>query len=442
MNKIYTLTNYLIILSLLVTLSMVSTKSFAFTINEAIEDAIIHNPEFRQEVKSFRAIRSEVGMAKAGYLPTIDINLGIGYEEVDRVGLANELIRREASISLTQNIFDGFATRNEVYRQESRLNSASFRAHAAANEVALQMATAYVNLFREKEVLDLAEDNLNTHVQILDQISLRFNAGIGNQVELDQARARLSLAKSNLSLAKNNYADADAKFQRVLGREISGELIAPKFTFNLPPTLVEATQAALFNHPTLLSANADVEESKAQHRASHSNNYPSLDLELEKRLDNNLSGVEGRNENLQAMLRLRFNLYNGGRDSHNIERTFSEKHRASEIRNNSRRQTIENLRFAWNANKYIVEKITHQNKHINLTYETLTGYRKQFNLGRRSLLDLLNTENEHVSANRSLINSEADKLIAQYRILSATGNLINKLGISYSFIDVKSNGER
>jgi adhesin transport system outer membrane protein len=436
MKKIIQLPNYYSFF-FLITLLSTSHQSLAITINEAIEDAIIHNPEFRQEVKTFRTRQAEVETAEGRYYPTIDLNAGIGYEEVNRPGINNEgdgLTRRETSIKLTQNLFEGFGTENEVYRQKYRLDSASFTAHAAANTVALKMATAYVNLIREKEILLLAEDNLDTHNSILQQIHKRYKAGISNQVEVDQAKARLALAQSSLGSTQNSYFDAFAKFQRVLGRKPDNALVKPKFTFNLPKTLEQATRTALINHPTLRSANADVADARAQYDSSNQNYYPTIDLEIEKTFDDNLSGVEGRNEYLQAMIRLKYNLYNGGRDSDNKERTVAEYHRSSEIRNNSRRQVIENLRFAWNARDFISEQIEFQNQHIKLTYETLTGYRKQFSLGRRSLLDLLNTESEHISATRTLINSKADLLIAKYRILSSTGNLIDELGIRYTFI--------
>jgi len=421
----------------LVLFLLVSSNSFAFTINDAIEDAIIHNPEFRKEVKSFRSAQAEVSAAKAGYYPSIDLNAGIGYEEINRPSLNNEgdgLTRQEGSIKLTQNLFEGFATQDEVYRKKYELDSISFSAHAAANEVALNMAIAYVNLMREKEIKELAEDNLSTHLSILQQINKRYKAGISNQVEVDQASARLALANSSLGSAENSYYDAFAKFQRVLGRKPDNALLKPSFTFNLPATLKQATQSALINHPTLKSANADVAGARAQHDASKSNYYPTLSFEVEKTFDNDLSGAQGRDEYLQAMLRLRYNLYNGGRDADNVDRTVAEYHKASEIRNNSRRQVIENLRFAWNAREYIGKQIEFQNQHIKLTHQTLVGYRKQFNLGRRSLLDLLNTENEHITATKTIINSYADLLNAKYRILSATGNFIDELGINYSFI--------
>ena len=426
--------------SLFIILIGLQTPSYALTLKEAIEDAIIHNPKFREQVKSYRSVQAEVRGAKGGYYPSVDLAGGLGYEEVNRTGLNNEgdgLTRREASIKVTQNIFEGFGTQDEVDRQKYRLDSSAFSAESAANDIALEMATAYIDLLREQEILKLAQDNLDTHIKILDQIVKRNNAGIGNQVEVDQARARLALAQSNYGSAQNNYFDAKAKFQKVLGREPDNLLIKPKFQTTLPESLEEATNIALREHPTLKSANADIAAARAQYQSSSQTYYPTVDLELEKTFDENLSGIKGPNEYLQAMVRVKYNLYNGGRDSSERKRTASEYGRATEIRNNTRRQVIENLKFAWNANEYIGSQLQYINQHIKMTHETLTGYRKQFNLGRRSLLDLLNTENEYVSALRNLINGEADQLNAKYRILAGTGQLLPSMHIQYSFIQAE-----
>lgn len=420
---------------------LIALPSYGMTLKEAIEDSIIHNPEFRQEVKAYRAIQAEVEGTESGYYPSIDLNAGLGYEEVSRPGLDNTggdgLARREASIKLTQNLFSGFETENEVSRQQFRLDAQAYAAISKANDIALDMAQAYVNLLKEEELLKLAQDNLDTHLKILDQIQKRSEAGIGNQVEVDQANARLALAHSNFSSAQNNYFDAQAKFRRVLGRNSDNDLIRPKFHGKLPEDLEEATNIALLDHPNMKSANADIAEARMQYESSSSTYYPQIDLEIEKTFDNNLSGVEGKNEYLQAMIRLKYNLYSGGKDASERKKTASNYHQATEIRNNTRRQVIENLKYAWNANKYIGEQLEFVNQHIKLTHETLLGYRKQFSLGRRSLLDLLNTENEYVSALRTLINNEGDQLIAKYRILAGMGKLLDELNIEYSFISAE-----
>jgi len=417
-----------------------STSSYAMELTPTIEDAIIHNPEFREQLKVHQGAQAELDGAEGSWLPTVDIAAGVGLEETEKesTGTSTSLTRKETSIRVTENLFEGFKTENEIDRQQAKMDAAAYSAEAKANQIALDMTEAYINLLKEQELLRLESDNKKTHERILDQITQRSDAGIGNQVEVDQAKARLALASSNEMAARNNYNDALSRFQRVLGRMPDNDLIKPTTEFQLPASLTEATDIALLNHPTLRSANADIAEAQAQHRSAKSPYYPRFDIEIEKRWDEDINGIEGTNENLQAMLRMNYNLYNGGKDSANRDRTAAAVQQSAEIRNNARRQTIENLRYAWDAKKYVGEQLVYVKEHIKLTYETLEGYRKQFSLGRRSLLDLLNTEDEYNSALRTLVTSESEYMIAQYRILNGMGTLLDTLQVNVKYAAVES----
>ncbi|MBD3612730.1 MAG: TolC family protein, partial [Hydrogenovibrio crunogenus] len=119
-----------------------SFNAYAINLKEAVEDAVLHNPEFRQEVKAYQAIEAEVKGAKGGYYPSLDLNAGMGYEEVDRPGIdniGNGLTRRETSVKLTQNLFEGFGTQDEIKRLQYRLDAQAYKTLSKANDVALQM---------------------------------------------------------------------------------------------------------------------------------------------------------------------------------------------------------------------------------------------------------------------------------------------------------------
>ncbi|GKT12802.1 MAG: outer membrane protein, adhesin transport system [Thiomicrorhabdus sp.] len=415
------------------------TTTQAMNLSSTVEDAIMHNPEFREQIKLYQGIESDLKGAEGSWYPKIDLTTGMGIENIDRAGTSKtSLTRTEASARLTQNLFEGYGTVNEISRQEARLDSSAHSAQAKANQIALDMVTAYLNLLKEQELKQLAIESKSTHERILDQITQRSQAGIGNQVEVDQAKGRLALSNSNLMAAYNNYNDALARFQRVLGRMPDHSLVKPNLEIIFPETMDEAINIALISHPTLRSANADIAQSRAQHKAASGSFYPRVDFELEQSFDNNTNGIEGKNNNLQAMFRMRYNLYNGGKDTANRNRTATGVQQAAEIRNNSRRQIIENLSYAWAAKTYIAEQLEYIHQHIQLTHETLIGYRKQFTLGRRSLLDLLNTEDEYISALISLVESEADYTIAEYRILNAMGKLNDALGVNIKYATVKN----
>ncbi len=418
-----------------------SAQSWAITLNEAVEDAIIHSPEFRDQVKAAQGLQADLRGAKAAYYPKIDLSTGIGYEEVknnttDTTG--DGLTRREASIRVSQNLFEGFGTKYDVTRVQAKLDAQKYKALDQANQTALDMVKAYLSLLKEEKLLRLAEDNRDTHQKILDQIIERQKAGIGNKVEVDQARARLYLAETNFASEKNNYYDAKARFHRVLGRTIDNHLVEPKFHFQLPSTLQEAIDQALLQHPTLLSANADLVETQNQVKVNRSLYYPKLDLELSKTYNQDVNGIKGTDENLQLMLRLRYNLFNGGADKSKVDSAIADYQRSAEIRNHSRRQAIEAVRYSWNAMESIQQQINYQKLHIKMTHDTLIGYRKQFSLGRRSLLDLLNTEDEYNSAMRELVKSESDLATAKYRILHDTGALLPAFKIDLGLLKVNN----
>lgn len=425
--------------SLIVAQLTLTTPSYAMELVPTLEDAIVHNPQYREQVKAHQGIAADLNGAEGSWYPTIDLSAGIGLEETNRPGQnATSLTRKEASISLTENVFEGFRTESEIERQQARMDAAAFISEATANQIALSMSEAYINLVKEQELLRLEEENQKTHERIHDQITQRSEAGIGNQVEVDQAQARLALANSNFMAARNNYEDALGLFQRILGRLPDNDLVKFESEFKFPAALDEATNIALLNHPTLRSSNADIAEALAQHKTAKSPFYPRVDIEIQKTIDENINGSRGINENFQAMLRMDYNLYNGGKDIAERKRTATAVQQAAEIRNNARRQTIENLRYAWNAKQFVGEQLVYIKQHIKLTYETLEGYRKQFSLGRRSLLDLLNTEDEYNSALRSLVTSESEHLIAEFRILNGMGTLMDELKLNVTYAKVET----
>lgn len=425
--------------SLIVAQLTLTTPSYAMELVPTLEDAIVHNPQYREQVKAHQGIAADLNGAEGSWYPTIDLSAGIGLEETNRPGQnATSLTRKEASISLTENVFEGFRTESEIERQQARMDAAAYTVEATANQIALSMSEAYINLLKEQELLRLEEENRKTHERIHDQIMQRSEAGIGNQVEVDQAKARLALAGSNYMAARNNYEDTLGLFQRILGRLPDNDLVKFESEFKFPTTLDEATNIALLNHPALRTSNADIAEALAQHKTAKSPFYPRVDIELQKTFDENINGVEGANENFQAMLRVDYNLYNGGKDIAERERTASAVQQAAEVRNNARRQTIENLRYAWNAKQFVGEQLVYIKQHIKLTYETLEGYRKQFSLGRRSLLDLLNTEDEYNSALRSLVTSESEHLVAEFRILNGMGTLMDELKLNVTYAKVET----
>ena len=410
--------------------------SDSFTLQQAVKQAITSNPDILIQVNERRSRNEEVERAKAGYLPTLDLNAGIGTERSENSSTRGAgrnsitLTRREASLSARQMLFDGFATKNEVERQQARVSSTAFTVQGVAGNTALDATEAYLNLLRNETQLKLAEENLEAHKRSFDQIKIRSDAGVGRRADLEQISGRLALANSNLIAAQSNYDDAKTGYIRIVGELPVGTLIKPTTQqYSMPTTRDDAIKQAIAKHPTLKSAVADVEATLAQHRASRNTFYPRFDLELSQSWNNDLDGQIGSNNDSQAMVRMRYNLLNGGGDLARKRQTAHLIDEAKEVRNRTYRQVIETMRLSWNAFAATRQQLIYLDDHVKATIRTRDAYQKQFNIGQRTLLDLLNAENELFQAKQSYISADFDNIFSHFRILNAEGELLQSLDI-------------
>lgn len=412
--------------------AMVGT-GHAATVQDVVKENLETNPKVARSIQAYRAVAKEVDQARAGYLPTVDATLGYGYEWTRKEVNGNEdtdLNRREARLNINQMLFDGFATPSEVKRQKARMASAASAASDTAENYALEAARAYLDVLRREQLLQLAKETLYNHVRIYDQIKRRSESGLGTMASIQQAEGRLALAEVNVLAAENNLRDAQANYQRVIGSPAPENLEPLMETeLQLPATFEEALAMANENHPIVGVAQSDIEATYAQRDAAKSRMYPRLDLEIERRWDENLDGIEGDDEDLTAMLRLRYNLFNGGADKARIRQTEYQIGEAQEIQRDSMRQIRQSLELSWNAYEILTRQITYLQQHVASSEQTRDSYKKQFDIGQRSLLDLLDTENEVFSAKNQLAEAQLDQQIAKLRILNGMGKLLDEMGI-------------
>lgn len=418
----------------------------ALSLREAVEHAIKTNPEVLVESNQHLSRLEELDQAKAGYKPSIDLNAATGYERTDNNSTRasgdshRSLTRKEASLTLSQMLFDGFATQSEVERQNARVASQRRVLEGTSEQLGLKAVDTYIKVLLHRKLMALSSENLKAHARIYDQVELRSNSGVGRTSDLAQITGRRASASANMLSDEVNLKDAETNFIRVVGLlPRSLESIEP-VEGKLPKTQDEAIRLALENHPTLRSANADVMAALAQHRASKSTLYPRLDLELGARYGDDLDGVEGRDDDLTAMLRLRYNLFAGGKDrSRNLQNAHL-VNEAKEIRNNTYRQVVESVRLSWAAYDVTQKQLRYQQQHVLASEKTRDAYAKQFNLRKRSLLDLLDTENELYEAKREQTKTWHDHQLARYRLLVGINKLKSHLGITLA--ETPGNGEK
>ncbi len=427
--------------SLLIALILLSPPTFANSLLETVKTTLDTHPDVLSSQASKQVIEQQVKQARAGYLPSIDLQAGYGREFSENAtthqryideGGDVQLNRSELSLSLTQMLFDGFATSANVNQQLARFKAADYRVSSTRENTALNAIEAHLEVLRRQELLELAKDNLVVHQKILEQIRLVVESGAGRRADLQQTTSRLALAKATLINAQGNLRDAEITYQRVVGK-LAQQLEHPEknqITPAMPQNLNQALDDALQLHPLLKATQSDLNAAQAEKEGAKAAFMPKIALELEGSRNDNLDGVDDKNNDWQAMLRMRYNLYRGGADRARQQAASHQIDIAQESIVRTQRLIEEEVRLAWNSLETARERLTYLNEHVNSAKEVVEAYREQFKLGQRNLLDVLDAENELFNARSSLSVGQFVELLGIYRVLGSQGRLLNTLGLA------------
>ncbi|GAA4030678.1 TolC family outer membrane protein [Actimicrobium antarcticum] len=408
----------------------------AQSLKAAVEQTLRTNPDVLADASRRLSTDQALRAARGGFLPKVDLALGVGREWSDNVttraaGGTSLLTRNEASLTLNQMLFDGDQVQSEVDRNQARVVSAANRVGGTSEQTALRAIEAYLEVLRNRDLVVLTSANADVHLRTFDQIKIRSDSGVGRKADLEQISARQGLAKANLTSAEANLRDAEINFLRIVGvAPVNLTKVDGPAASLIPPSLETALQSALDNHPTLKSARADFDAANAQIMGAKSTMAPRLDLQLGATMNRDVSGVPGPTDDRFAMLRLRWNLYNGGSDTARVNETVALSGEAREIMNRTQRQVDQSTRLSWNAMTSAQIRLPSLRQHAESSALTRDAYTKQFSIGQRTLLDMLDAENETYTAASNFLNGQYLEVFAKYRLLADMGQLLSALGVA------------
>jgi len=419
-----------LLLSLCVALSL-----DAQDLKTCVSEVIDTNPIIQERLKNYNATKEDITSAQSGYYPKLDISLGGGFENTQKSGLAGGLADTDdsfdvyqGSIAYTQNLFKGFETFHQVSQQENKTLSAAYSYIEKVNDTAFEMVNTYLQVMRNVELLETAKANVKINDEIFVKVKKLYDSGLTTLSEVNKIESSLSLAKSNLVVQENTLLDVTYNMHRVLGRYLkSEEMRKPSLDVVLPQSIEDAAQYAIEHNPSLLVSNYNIKLAQATQKEKNSPFYPQIDIEVSQSLNRNFSSIEGDNNRFRAMAYLKYNIFNGFADSSALQKSRSQIHQEVESKNNLRRQVIEGLNLSWASHKKLSEQLIHLKDYKKFAHKTLTLYSKEYDLGRRSLLDLLSAQNDFIGSKAQIINTTYSRLFAKYRILDAMGTLVTTL---------------
>lgn len=418
------------------TLFALGDNAQAITIEEAAALAVSTNPRVGVVSNDRKAVDQELRQGEALYYPQVDLRLDGGPEWSDNATTADQgneegatRLRSDASLTVSQMLFDGGFADSEVSRQEARVRSAASRVSETAEFVGLDAVQAYIEVLRNRERLAIAEDNVATHRNTLSDVQLRAQSGGGNIADVRQAEARLASAESALTQIRGDLADAEYSFIKTIGQAPDSLTVPTVPADMLPQSLEDAVSQSVANSPTIGFSRSDVETAAYDVEQQKASYWPTLTLEVAGNVNNNAGGTTRSDQSASGLLVARWNLYRGGADTARV-REF--KNRLSEATDQllvNERQVGEDAKVAWNGIQTSRNNVEILQRNVEATRNTRDIYRQQFDIGQRGLLDLLDADNELFLARDSLVTATYAEMFASYRLLATMGQLTKALNI-------------
>jgi adhesin transport system outer membrane protein len=405
----------------------------AETLQDSVKYMLQTNPDVRALSYNRLAKEQAVIQAKGGYYPTLDLSLQAGRDTRMHTfqGIDPEISRPHGTVlSLRQNVYQFGATQSEVERSEASVRSQAYLIQGTSENLSLQAARVYLNVLRNVELHELAKENLANHERIHDQMKLRKQSGVDPGADLDQVLGRLALAQSNMVVTQTNIADSKTDYQALIGR-LPENLVKPSaVNADLPTSLEDAEKMAVLHYPILKSAKADLEARQKQHDTARRIMYPKLDVAVDYKWLTDVD-IPRRQENLVATAVLSFNVFNGLRNKARYDETLHLISEAQEIMNSTQRQVVQSMRLSWEAYKTAQDRVAYLEEYVKATGLTAEAFGKQWNIGRRTMFDVLDTQAEYINAKSDLVKAQYEKLYAEYRVFNGMGHLVKALGLQW-----------
>lgn len=427
-------------------LALSAASAQAVELKDVVEKTIINNPEVRFRFHEFRSSVEEMGLGRAGFLPTVDLAYTWGRENNDEPLVDNgpkvkdKFTRHGWSVNLTQNLFQGFQTWNTVRQLEAGQRGKYFTFLESSEQLALESSKAYLDVLRYRQLLELTQDSYAIHKGIYDQLEQKVKAGVGRRVDLEQAAGRLALAETNMITEFSNLHDVSARYARLVGEEPPKDLVPVDALKDKLPPEKDLIAAGVKNSPGYLASLEGVRAARSEVNVRRGAFSPTVDLRARKELTDNLDGVDGRHDRQLVEVVFNINLLRGGADRARLGMAAERLNSNLDLRDKACRDMKQTARIANNDMRKLSEQMQYLRQHALSTEKARDAYLKQFDIGQRTLLDVLDSENELFDAKRALANAEVDERLAEIRVLAAVGLLMPTLKLKpIEQFDVNSN---
>lgn len=398
----------------------------AETLTGAVEKVLSSHPQAKAAKAQADVAHYEAMEIRGSLLPRLRVGGSVGpsYRDRDVSGLVDSgdwLDESRGNVSVRQRLFQRGLALNDTRAAKRRAESARLMAVDIDQQLALAVIEAYLGILRGQEQVDLARENASVHEETLKKTQARKDAGRATQADIELVKARLGLSRSSVETRKNLLENAKVRYRNLVEEEPQNLQAVGRLGSSVPSNVVDADISA---NPALQAAKVDYEAAQFQSEAGKGLLWPLFELEMGGALGNDVGGVRGQDDEAHAFLVVSWDVWEGG------------ARRAQKKQREKREEEALNIALAallqveGDLGSAIADRRGAQLTEKQLSaYATAIGkvvgaYEKQVEVGSRAILNVLDVKNEDFRANSALVDSQFASLMAGYRVIAATGRLV------------------
>jgi outer membrane protein len=424
------LTPRTIVMASLLCSAFASAPAAADTLRDALVSAYETNPNLTAAREGQKATNEGVPLAKANGRPDVSIQ-STYFENIMQDGGSSVTQARGVSANgtISAPVYAGGGIRNAVRAAENRVEAGFASLRGTESAIFSAVVAAYMDVIRDESIVELNRAQVGVLSVNLEATRDRFEIGDLTRTDVAQSEARLALATSSLESARANLIRSKEIYIQLVGRE-PGRLEAPPPLPNLPETPDSAVSVALESNPDLISAREGREAAGFDRRAANASRLPSVSVFTSPSYSNalnsvssNIPGFQADNSSFtaQAGIRATLPLYQGGQPAAQIRQAQARLGQAQELEIAAEREAIAQTRASYASWKAARDVITATERAVSANELSLEGTRAENSVGNRTILDILNAEQELLNSKVQLVTARRNAYVAGFTLLAAMG---------------------
>lgn len=424
------------------TMSLWAPQAMGQSIEDALAKAYLNNPTLLSTRAGLRSTDEAVPQALANWRPSVEVTSSIGAEVVNNntsttgTGLNQSRRPKDIGLSVTQPLFRGGRTLAATSGAENEIRAARARLLETEQGILLQAATSYLNVFRDQAVLELNRNNEEVLQRQLEATRDRFEVGEITRTDVHQAEARLARSKADRIQSEGDLETSRANYLNIVGEPAPDTLILPGALLDLPTSADDAVRTAIVNNPAVIAAEFDRRQSMDNVDEVWGELLPELDLTASSTREVQTTTENSLRTSHEISLNLTVPIYQQGEVYSRLREARQDAAQSTLVIDTKRRDAAEAATQSYESLTTTQAQVDAFQTQIEASVVALEGVQREAAVGSRTVLDILNAEQELLDSRVSHVRSQRDEFVAAYELMSAIGRLTAKdLGLTVDLYD-------